>query len=869
MNQLCRNLWAFAIAVFYLNALAAQNLSGGRESFTINDGWKFLPAGAAYAETVQFNDDPWETVSLPHTWNASDPFDDDRTYQRGISWYRKNLELDNRFQDKKIFLYFEGANQVTHVYVNGHFAGLHKGGYTGFAIDITKYLQWKDKTGSNTIAVQVNNAHDPFIPPLNVGYASYGGIYRDAWVIATDRLHFMDINNNASGVYLATPGLSREQGKVHFRTTVQNETNSTSSFQFLNEVVDQQGNTVATVSQSFTLKAGEQKEIQLTSNEIKNPHLWSPADPYLYKVKSRLVADGKTVDEVDNAIGFRWFSFDPEKGFSLNGQKLILHGTNRHQDMKGKGDALSPDDHRRDMQLIKDMGCNFVRLAHYPQAAAVLKLADQLGLLIWEEVPVVNFVTNDEAFVHNTTSMIHEMITQGYNHPSVILWGSSNEILLHGPDGERIGRQNDTAYMAVVKKFSTTFDSTVRAEDPSRYSTVAMHISADYAKYGLDTISQVAGYNIYSGWYSGKAEDFGNDLDRRKKKGHIVFVSEYGAEGEIRLNSEKPLRMDYTPQYQRYYHESYLRQINARPWLAGTAIWNEFDFSQPNIGGPAPHMNQKGLATWDRKPKDVYYFYKVNWNPEPMIYIATRDWINRAGEKNTLSTFDVYANADEVTLFVNGVSQKAKKTNDVKKASWQVQLNEGKNNITASGKINGKEYSDHIVVAYKTYDTNTSVQNSFQTLAINAGSNTQYMDPAGTIWIEDRPWKKGSFGYLSAKPNVFDRKDVIKNTDDEPLFYSFLDSLSGYRFDVPDGAYALTLCFAEPLKLKTGDRVFDLRINGKTVLNDFDLTASYGFAVAAKKTFVVNAEKGEGINIQFDAKKGNALLNGIKIERQF
>ncbi|HEV7779829.1 MAG TPA: glycoside hydrolase family 2 TIM barrel-domain containing protein [Chitinophagaceae bacterium] len=850
------------LSLFSLSKAVAQP-DAGRIQFSVNDGWKFLPDGAAYAETVQFNDAGWEPVSLPHTWNAEDPFDDDRTYRRGISWYRKKMELPPLFKSKKVWLWFEGANQVTQVYVNGYFAGMHKGGYTGFAIDITSYLQWNDQ--ANTIAVQVNNAHDPFIAPLNVGYASYGGIYRDVWIIATDNIHFKDINNNSSGVYITTPLVSKGEATVAVKSIISNETGTAQTVKLINTLYDKNGALIDIFSEERTVSANSSAPVTSISHTLKNPELWSPEKPALYKLISRLVTGDKQTDIAENKIGFRWFSFDPDNGFILNGQKLVLKGTNRHQDMKGKGDALSQDDHRRDMHLIKDMGCNFLRLAHYPQAPGVLKLADELGLLIWEEVPVVNFVTNNDEFVNNTERMIREMITQGYNHPSVILWGSSNEILLHGADGERIGRHTDTGYIPVVRKYAALFDSTVRAEDPSRYSTLAMHISGDYAKYGFDTISQVAGYNIYSGWYSGKAEDFGNDLDRRKRKGHNVFVSEYGAEGEVRLNTENPVRFDYTGQYQRYYHESYLRQINQRSWLAGTAVWNEFDFSQPNIGGPAPHMNQKGLVTWDRKPKDVYYMYKANWNPEPMVYIATRDWLVRAGEKNKPSTIDVYANAEEVTLYVNGVAQKTIKGNDVRKFSWPIQLKDGKNSITASGKINGKIYSDNVVVEYRTYNADLS---GFTALSVNAGSNAQYTDASGTLWIEDRAYQKESFGYIAGKPKMFDRKDVIKNTDDEPLFYTCLDSLSAYRFDLADGNYAVTLFFAEPQRLKTGERVFDILINEKLVCSGLDLTASAGFAVAIRKTFMANVINGKGMTIRFDAKKGNGLLNGIKIEKQ-
>lgn len=842
--------------------VAAQR-SDGRIQTSINDGWKFLPSGTAYAETISFNDANWQNVSLPNTWNAVDVFDDDLTYRRGISWYRKALNINPQYKDKKIFLYFEAANQVAQVYVNGYFAGIHKGGYTGFAIDITNYVNWK-ADAKNLVAVQVSNAHDPFIPPLNVGYASYGGIYRDAWMIVTDELHFKSINNNSGGVYITTPSVSKDAATIAIKTMVKNESNKTKTFQFVNKLTDAAGNEIKSISKSVSLAANSEMEIAVQTDAIKNPHLWSPANPYLYSIKSQLIEDGIVKDEVENATGFRWFSFDNGNGFSLNGEKLILRGTNRHQDMQGKGDALTLEDHRRDMQLIKDMGCNFLRLAHYPQAAEVLRLADELGLLIWEETPVVNFITNSPEFVANEENMLHEMITQGYNHPSVIMWGSTNEVLLHGPDGERIGRHNDTAYLTVVKTFAEKFDSTVRAEDPSRYSAVAMHISGDYAKYGLDTIAQVAGYNIYSGWYSGKAEDFGNDLDRRKKPGHNVFVSEYGAEGEVRLNTENPVRFDYTGQYQRYYHEMYLRQINVRPWLAGTAIWNEIDFSQPNIGGPQPHRNQKGLVTWDRKPKDAYYFYKANWNAEPMVYIATRDWLVRGGEKNAASTIDLYSNANEVTLYVNGVSQKSKKGNDVHKFSWQVQLKDGKNTISASAKINKQLIADNVIIDYKAYNNNLIGLNS---LSINVGSNAQYLDASGNVWIEDRPYEKGSFGFVSGTNKVFDRKVVIANTDDEPMFYSYRDSVQAYRFDVADGRYRVALCFAEPEKLKAGERVFDISINNERLATSMDLTAQYGFSQAITKTFIADAKNNQGIEIKFDTIKGTAVLNGIKIEK--
>jgi beta-galactosidase len=828
-------------------------------SYTIDDGWKFIPRGLAYAADPKRDDLPGDIVSLPHTWNARDVFDDDRTYKRGIGWYRKELHFGKEYANKRIFLCFEGACQVADVYVNGSFVGRHKGGYTAFSFDITDELKWKpDGSSDALVAVQVNNAHDPYIPPLSIGYASYGGIYRDAWVIATGKLHFTGVNNNSGGVYITTPGIASGKGTVSIRSSVANETDQPARFRFVNEVYDAAGVLVKTVTNDYTLAAHGEAAVSATVDAGNSPRLWSPSDPYLYRVKSRIEQEGAVTDEVSNQIGFRWFSFDANQGFSLNGKKLVLHGTTRHQDMLGKGDALSSEDHQKDMRMIKAMGVNFIRLAHYPQAPKVLQLADELGLIIWEEVPVVNYVTLDDEFLHNAENMIREMIHQGYDHPSVVMWGSCNEVLLYGKEGSRVQKHTDEAYVSALKKYVIRLDSTIREEDPSRYSTMAMHLSDDYARFGLDRISQVAGHNIYDGWYSGALEDFGKDVDaiHRSEPEQRIFISEYGAEGEVRLNSEKPERFDYTEEYQRMYHESYLRQINARPFLAGTSIWNEFDFSQPNIGGPQSHRNQKGMVTWDRKPKDVYYLYKANWNPEPMVYIASRNWLTRAGEAGALNTIDVYSNLDEITLSVNGKTVGTKKVDAIRKASWQVRFVEGKNIVRATGKT----MSDEVIINYHEYSAQAP-------LSINVGSNAQYLDGSGHVWVEDRPYSKGSFGHVGGHALFFARGEIIKGTPDEPLYYSFLDSLQGYRFDVKDGRYKLTLYFAESKDIKPGERVFDIDVNGKTVVHGLDLADAYGYAVAIKKTFEVEATGGQGIHIDFRTRKGNALLSGIKIEQ--
>lgn len=840
-----------------------------RLQWSINDNWKYLPQGADFAQRPKADDSKWQSVNIPHTWNAKDPFDDDETSRRDISWYRKKIVLDKRFKDKKIYLNFEGAYQVADVYINGVFAGQHKGGYTAFTFDITQLVKLADTPTENLIAVQLNNAQDNFIPPLSIGYASYGGIYRDAWLISTNKLHFKMLDHGSSGLYISTPEVDSTLASVNIRSTVSNDDNVERKFELRHVIYDAEKKEIARLYKQYVVAPNKEMALELDPTEIKNPKLWSPDNPYLYTVKSQLIEKGQVIDELSNPLGFRWFNFDADKGFSLNGKKLILKGTNRHQDMKDHGDALSAEDHYRDLTLIKNMGCNFLRLAHYPQAPEVLKLADKLGILVWEEIPLVNYMNPVPEFLKNSKTMIREMIRQNYNHPSVIIWGAMNEVLLWSEKAERIQVQENMAYVNKIKAYAVKLDSTVRGEDPYRCSTMAMHMSDDYDKYGLSDIPQLASYNIYNGWYSGKSEEFKPAIDdkHRKNPKQVLFISEYGAEADNRVNTENPQRFDFTGQYQRLYHEAYLSQISQMPYLAGTAIWNQFDFSQPNVGGVSNNMNQKGMVTWDRKPKDSYYLYKANWNAEPMVYIASRDWKHRASLAGSKSTIEVYSNLSEVSLSINGVSYGTKKPDNVKKMVWKVLLNAGVNQIDATGKSAAGLFNDHLLIMNETYTEDLKrTTEPFTQLAVNVGSNAQYLDNSDQIWLEDRPYQAGSFGVIGGNPAMLNIKTVKKNTNDHPLFYTYQDGIKGYRFDVPDGMYELELCFVESDKIPANERVFEVTVNGDQLIENLDLSAQYGFGVALRKKYKVSVNNGTGLQVTFNAIKGKAVLSGIKLK---
>ncbi|MBA3655808.1 MAG: DUF4982 domain-containing protein [Gemmatimonadaceae bacterium] len=854
------------LAIHAAPARAQSPAGSPRVSYRIDADWLFFPDGVQFAEKPSFPDSAWSAISLPHTWNSLDPFDDQPGYRRGIGWYRKHLALPGSLKGKRIFLQFEGVNQVAVVYVNGAFVGEHKGGYTGFTIDITDQLRFDGAANSNVIAVQVDNSHNPFIPPLSVGFALYGGIYRNVSLIATDPVHVAFSDYGATEVYASTPSAS---GVVMLHGSVRNDGASERAVAIRNSLHDARGTSVAEHGIRITVQAGASVQWEDTLRAISRPRLWSPDNPYLYTIRTDLSQGELVFDRVESRVGFRWYEFDPQRGFLLNGKKLLLRGTNRHQDYQGLGSALSDSLHERDMRSIKDMGANFVRLAHYPQDPAVLAAADSLGLLIWEEIPVVNYVTPGPEFAANAVRMLKEMIQQHFNHPSLIMWGMMNEVFLWSPEGFRIRKQADARYMESVRRFASLLDSVARADDPTRVTTMAVHGSGDYDTSGVSRITGVLGQNIYSGWYSGLFEDFGKQLDRRHaaRPSEIMFVSEYGAEDDARVNSLAPERFDFSGTWMRRFHESYLRQINSRSWLAGTAVWSQFDFSQPETGGSIPYMNQKGLETWDRTPKDAYYLYKANWNPAPMVYIASRGWNRRLGLAET-QPIDVYSNLPRVELLVNGTSQGVKSPDDVHRATWEVHFASGQNKVAARGVGGTKTVSDRMEIEFtlrppRLNDAAATVRE----IAVNVGGKAQYAQPSGPVWEGDQEYRTGDFGYSGGEARIFDKDLAIKDSPDTPLFFTYHSGIVSYRFDLPDGDYDLQLLFAEP-DAKPGERIFSVTANGRAVVNDLDLAARYGLARAVIINSGVSAKDGQGIDIKFSTRKGKAILNGIHVRKK-
>lgn len=854
-----RTFLVFWSCILFFQINSAQS---SRTQITINEGWKFLDNGIAFGQNETLVDDTsWEKVNIPHTWNAHDPFDAKKSYKRGIGWYRKSLKVgkDSR-KGKKFFLHFEGANQVADVFINGIHVGRHKGGYTASTFDITHALH-EDET--QLIAVMVNNAHDPFIPPLSVGYALYGGIYRDVWLVTTNDVHFDMDNYGSNGVFVKTPEVSKSSAKVALNGSVINEDDTVQNIEMNSIIYDASHKEVGSAVTKLNLDAGEKTSFD-QNILLNNPNLWSPDSPYLYTIKTSISKNGKEIDALENPLGLRWFSFDSNTGFSLNGVHLKLRGTNRHQDKMGQGSALGNEQHRRDMELVKEMGGNFIRIAHYPQDPEILKAADELGLLAWEEIPLVNYMTVQPEFLENSKHMLKEMIRQNYNHPAVIIWGSMNEVFLWGNNEARISKQPDSVYTKKVAKYAKILDATIRKEDPTRYTTLAMHQSSDYDKVGIEDLPQISSYNLYSGWYGGKFEDLGSWLDRKhKNKPHqVMFISEYGAGSDMRLNSDHPIRFDFTSQYQRLYNESYLEQIEERDYLTGSAIWNEFDFSQPHVGGSIPHINQKGMATWDRKPKDVYYLFQANWAKKPMLHIAEKDWPVRAVTQDSKQySITVYSNLNKISLYLNGKKVGAKNVGDLHKAVFDVTLHEGENNLRAVGSAKGKTLEDFTTITLQQYD---GAQNP--DIFINVGSNAQYLDSTDNAWIEDSEFN-GLYGHSGGNEQQLNRKKIIRNGKHDPMYYTFLEGMDSYKIKAKNGNYNLTLYFIEPEDLDSGQRVFDVSVNGERMISALDLAQDAGFCFGIEKTFPITVTDGM-VTMDFKGISGKPILSGLNLELQ-
>lgn len=589
-----------------------------RKTKNLNDRWQFTgPAG----RTTE--------VNLPHTWNSVDGQDGGNDYWRGSCRYERELDMPE-FQkgEERVYLEFQGVNASAQVFLNGRQVLAHDGGYSTFRADVTDHLLER-----NCLAVEVDNGVNDRVYPQKADFTFYGGIYRDVNLVVVNQRHFNLDDHGGNGIRI-TPLVKGKDGFVEIQTSVKLKNGEGKSVQeeavdIQIDILDRAGNLVV---------SGTGAECMLVITDV---HLWNGVkDPYQYTAVARLLYGGNVVDEIRSRFGVRSFRVDPDKGFFLNGHSYPLRGVSRHQDWKGLGNAITRAHHEKDMELIREIGANTIRLAHYQHDQYFYDLCDEYGMVVWAEIPYISeHMPNGR---ENSISQMKELIIQNYNHPCIVCWGVSNEITISTKDKKG------------MLDHHRELDRLCHDMDPARLTALAcyavcgpFHPSAH--------ITDLVSWNLYLGWYVPGL--FLNDLWMRffhlRYPKRCLGYSEYGCEAMTNLHSGKPRRGDHTEEYQSVYHEYMLKCFERNPYLWATHVWNMFDFAaDARDQGGEPGMNHKGLITFDRKlKKDSFYLYKAYWSEEPFVHIAGK---RRADREEAVTTVKVYTNQPKVALYADG-----------------------------------------------------------------------------------------------------------------------------------------------------------------------------------------------------------------------
>ena len=607
-----------------------------------------------------YDDSWWERVDVPHTWNAYDVMDAEAGYWRGIGWYRKHFHVDSKYKGKRIVLEFEGAGQRAEVWLNGKRLGLHKGGYTGFSFEIVPLFN-----ADNVLTVKVDNLFDATAPPtVKTDYNFYGGIYRRVSLVVTDPTY-------VSQTYWVTPQVSADLAQTEFHSDLTNSGHETMHLALTQEILDPKDAEVGSVTTSVTLFAGQTKTFVQHADPLKSPQLWSPETPNVYRVRTSLHEGSRVLDVVESPLGYRWYRFDPEKGFFLNGKRVQIQGTNLHQTYPGMGNAIPKSRIVKDLEVARAMGANFWRTSHYPHDEAAMDASDRLGLMTWEELPINKEIGNTDEYIANVSQMVREMIRRDRNHPSVLVWAIAGEI---------------NAPISVSKRVVGTTANLYRELDPTR--PTAMHAPRGEQ---IAALVDIVGADVSAETDKLHAQHPERAYITAEYSAALIGRGIYGPDP----NSEDVGLAN---------HERYLSGLNQRPWMAGGCIWNEFDYDGETYDPVIPHMVSFGMTDIWRIPKEVYYFYQSQWTEKPMVHIVGHwTW---PGEERRVRPVTVLSNQDEVELFLNGKSlgmKKNKATAGLRNPPrvWQVPYEAG--TLKAVGRGGNEEISEEVKTAGLAY----------------------------------------------------------------------------------------------------------------------------------------------------------------------
>lgn len=588
----------------------------------LKDNWMFVKEAENAADAASKKG---TAISLPHTWNAVDGQDGGNDYHRGTCWYVTKFQKPELEAGSQVYVEFLGASVIADIYLNGEAVAHHEGGYSTFRVNLTDKLQEE-----NVLAVALNNADNNYVYPQKADFTFYGGLYRMVNLIVVPESHFELDYAGGNGIAV-TPTVECDENRVPTgKASVKVETWVT-------------GNADSVVI-TITGEESESKTVSVVDGhaeatfELEHVHLWDGVDdPYLYHAKAELSSG----DVTETTFGCRSFYTDPEKGFVLNGRVYPLRGVSRHQDRTGAGNALSYEMHKEDMKIIKEIGANTIRLAHYQHAQEFYDLCDEYGMVVWAEIPYITMhMPNGRA---NTLSQMEELVVQNYNHPSIVCWGLSNEITAATPVDEDL-LENHRLLNDLCHKL-----------DKTRFTTMA-NVFMQETDSPLLEIPDVNSYNLYFGWYLGELEQNDEFFDEYHAKypDRCIGFSEYGADANPQYQSTNPTHGDYSETYQTVYHEHMLKMIEERPYLWATHVWNMFDFAADGRDEGGKHgVNQKGLVTMDRKlKKDAFYLYKAYWNKEDaFVHICGSRYVDR---KEDTTEVKVYSNQTTVSLYVDG-----------------------------------------------------------------------------------------------------------------------------------------------------------------------------------------------------------------------
>ncbi|MHC5117723.1 MAG: glycoside hydrolase family 2 protein [Planctomycetota bacterium] len=678
-----------------------------RYSINAND-WKFKRAEVSKGHEIGLDDNDWLKVTIPHDYNGGSDgvhkdvfkgrFDfendaDRRLMYKGPGWYRTRFDIDKKYEGKRVFIEFEAVSLEATVWVNGQKVGRHQGGYTAFSFDITEVLRFGQE---NLLAVRADNTNNPAIAPwmadeklpfpFSFDYAVYGGIYRDVWITIANPVKIEKVLNTAMCGQASPTVLS-------IATHVKNYSENEQTVTLTSTVVDPDGNEVAQATGQKNISPGQEVVFKQMKSALGQIQFWDVDHPKIYTVRSILSCDGKQVDQFQSIFGIRYFTLANGQAFSLNGEKMLIRGVNRHQDMEGVGYALSNAQHHADANMIKEAGFNFVRHAHYPCDPEFARACDELGVMLWLEIPLTGSTSDDPAFFENCQSQLQEMIEQYYNNPSVVLWGIGNE-------SDRSG-----APEAVSNHVFRELVKTAKMLDQNRTTT-----GCNYQYQSNQDLVDVYAPQDWSGWYGGVISDY------RPEK----LIGEYGCSIHYPMHNDQTFdagqsyhpdgRPDFWSQeYGAFLHEYKVSTGQSRmDNFPGHCVWVAFDFASPRVGrgsNPIPYMNQKGLVLHDHKTKkDVYYFYQSMYRDAadyPMVYIVSESWTDRWAEPGEKDVW-VYSNCDTVELFNdNGTRSFGKRTKNAgprgdTRIQWDA-VDVQYNVLHAVGYHKGKQVATHTI----------------------------------------------------------------------------------------------------------------------------------------------------------------------------